>query len=145
VPVRDGPLVLVMSQHIAMAGQVYDTYFHMATHMASPQALKRAVGADLLVYVPHDLSEPVLSREVPLLPLLDLYVAPDASTWWATAHVATVVAGWVGSAGAERVSPPRRVLDRGVVFISSLNWLMSRRGGLFLVEALRRTPSTASR
>jgi hypothetical protein len=138
-PPGDGPLVLVTSQHLAMTGQVYDAYSRITTHVASPQALKLAVGADLMVYVPHDLAEPVLAWETPLLALFDLFVAPDHSSWWASAHVPTVVGGWVGSTGAERVSPPKEVLDRGILFISSVNWLMSRGGGPFLVESLQRT------
>jgi hypothetical protein len=138
-PPGDGPLVLVTSQHLAMTGQVYDTYCRISTHVASPQALKLAVGADLLVYVPHDLADPVLAWETPLLALLDLFVAPDDSSWWASEHVPTVVGGWVGSAGAERVTPPPQVRDRGILFVSAVNWLMSRGGGPFLVESLRRT------
>jgi hypothetical protein len=138
-PAGDGPLVLVTSQHLAMTGQVYDAYSAITTHVASPQALKVALGADLLVYVPHDLADPVLPAEIPLLPLLDLFVAPDESSWWAGAHVPTVVGGWVGSLGADQFTPPPQVRDRGILFVSAVNWLMSRGGGPFLVESLRRT------
>ena len=139
MPPGDGPLVMVTSQHLGMTGQVYDSYYAIETKVASPHALKLAVGADLLVYVPHDLGDPVMHGEMPLLPLLDLYVAPDDSTWWAAAHVPTVVAGWVASAGAARVPAPKEVLDRGILFVSAVKWIMSRGGGPFLVDALRRT------
>ncbi|TFV83251.1 hypothetical protein E4P40_14380 [Blastococcus sp. CT_GayMR20] len=139
LPPGDGPLVMITSQHLGLTGQAYDTYYAIHTNVATPPALKVAVGADLLVYVPHDLGDPVLHGEMPLLSLLDLYVAPDDSTWWATAHVPTVVAGWVASAGAERFPAPQEVLHRGVLFVSAVKWIMSRGGGPFLVDALRHT------
>jgi hypothetical protein len=139
LPPGDGPLVLVTSQHLAMTGQVYDSYSAITTHVRSPQALRMAVGADLLVFVPHDLADPVLDWEVPFLPLLDLFVAPDDSWWWVAEHVPVVVAGWVGSVGAERVAVPASVVERGILFVSAVNWIKSCGGGRFLVDSLRST------
>ncbi|WP_040338428.1 hypothetical protein [Candidatus Blastococcus massiliensis] len=139
VPPGDGPLVLVTSQHLGLAGRVYDKYYDIETFNATPQSLKVAVGADLLVYVPHDLADPVMPGEIPFLSLLDLYVATDDSTWWASAHVPTVVAGWIGSAGTAQTVVPDVVRDRGILFVSAFKWLMSEGGGPFLVQSLRRT------
>lgn len=139
VPEGDGPLVLVTSQHVGLAGQVYDSYYDIDTHVLTPQSLKVAVGADLLVYVPHDLADPVLTSEIPFLQLLDLYVAPDEATWWAATHVPTVVAGWAATAGTGGIAVPDEVRDRGILFVSAIKWLLSEGGGPFLVESLRRT------
>lgn len=140
-PPGDGPLVLVTSQHLTMTGDVYDEYSSIKTYVATPQSLRARVGADLMVYVPHDPGEPLLPGEVPLLALFDLYVAVDDSAWWARAHVPTVVAGWVGAAcpeaGMEAV--PASVADRGILFVSAVRWLLTRGGGPFLVRSLRRT------
>lgn len=138
-PPGGGPLVLVTSQHLAMTGAVYDRYSAISTHVVSPQALKVSVGADLLVYVPHDLVDPVLPAEVPLLQLLDLFVAPDHTSWWVAAHAPTVVAGWVGATGVGTVSVPQAVADRGILFISSVRWVISNGGGPYLLQSLRRT------
>jgi hypothetical protein len=139
VPPGDGPLVLVTSQHLAMTGRVYDTYCAITTHVLSPQALKVSLGADLLVFVPHDLADAVLEWEVPYLSLLDLFVAPDDSWWWVAEHAPVVVAGWVGSVGADHVQVPPSVSERGILFVSAVNWIKSQGGGPFLVEALRNT------
>jgi hypothetical protein len=138
-PPGDGPLVVVTSQHLAMTGDVYDAYSGISTHVLSPQALKRVVGAELLVYVPHDLADPVLPWEVPFLPLLDLYVAPDESSWWARAHVPTVVAGWVGAADRGSIEPSQQVRERGILFVTSVRWIEANGGGARLVDGLRAT------
>lgn len=139
VPPGDGPLVLVTSQHLAMTGAVYDAYSDISTHVASPQALAAALGADLLVYVPHDLADPVLPWEVSVLPVLDLYVAPDAAQWWAAAHVPTVVAGWVGAIETEAPDLPTEVSEHGILFITSVRWLLKNLGGDGLVASMRNT------
>jgi hypothetical protein len=138
-PPGDGPLVLVTSQHLAMTGDVYDTYSSISTHVVSPQALKVELGADLLVYVPHDLVDPVLTWEVPLLSVLDLFIAPDDSSWWASAHVPTVVAGWVGAAGPAAVELAPQVRERGILFVTNVRWILAKGGGEWLVESLRTT------
>ncbi len=138
-PPGDGPLVLISSQHTLMTGAVYDEYCGIESHYVSPQVLRRELAPDLLVYVPHDLTEPVLPAEIPLLRLFDLYAAPDADAWWASAHVPTVVCGWVGTAGPEDPRLAQAPLDRGVLFISSVRWLGQLGGGAFVLRALECT------
>jgi hypothetical protein len=138
-PAGDGPLVLVSSQHTLMTGAVYDEYCGLRSHYAAPQVLRRELRPDLMVYVPHDLTEPVLPSEIPLLRLFDLYAAPDADAWWARAHVPTVVCGWVGTAGPDDPRLAQAPLDNGVLFISSVRWLGQLGGGEFVLRALERT------
>lgn len=128
-PPGDGPLVLVTSQHLAMTGRAYDLYYGWSTHYVGPQALRERVGADLLVYVPHDLMEPVLPGEVELLRTVDLYVAPDHDSWWASHHVRTVVAGWVGTASWDEDKLRQAPLTRGVLFLAQVRWLEWMGGG----------------
>ncbi|MGV8978042.1 MAG: hypothetical protein ACOH17_08350 [Cellulomonas sp.] len=142
MPPGEGPLVLVTSQHLAMTGAVYDAFTQMSSHYAAPQTLKRRLSADLLVYVPHDLSEPVLPSEVDLLQTLDLYVAPDADSWWARAHVPTVVAGWVGSAWSDEAALASAPLSRGVLFLTQVRWLMLQGGADFVRSSLATTLAT---
>jgi len=139
IPAGDGPLVLVTSQHLAMTGPVYDAHTHLSSHYASPQVLRRRLGADLLVYVPHDLSESVLPGEVELLRTVDLYVAPDDDAWWAAAHVPTVVAGWVGTAWWDEAAIAEAPLSRGVLFVTQVQWLEMMGGGPYLLNALAQT------
>lgn len=143
VPPGDGPLVLVTSQHLGMTGAVYDAHVGLATHYVSPQVLRHQVGADLLVYVPHDLAEPILPSEVPLLSGLDLFAAPDDDCWWARAHVPTVVTGWVGTAA--RLDASADVVaaaHRGVLFLTQLMWLMQQGGAPFVLSRWERTLAT---
>lgn len=143
VPPGDGPLVLVTSQHLGMTGAVYDAHVGLVTHYVSPQVLRHQIGADLLVYVPHDLAEPVLPSEVPLLSGLDLYAAPDDDCWWARAHVPTVVTGWVGTAACvELRAPASAAADRGVLFLTQLMWLIQQGGAEFVLSRLERTLAT---
>jgi hypothetical protein len=141
-PPGDGPLVLVTSQHTLMTGAVYDDYTGLRSHYVAPQVLKRTLGAELMVYVPHDLSEPVLESEIPLLRLFDLYAAPDADAWWARAHVPTVVCGWVGTAGPEDPRLAAAPLASGVLFVSSVRWLSQLGGGAFVLRTLEHTLSS---
>lgn len=138
-PPGDGPLVLITSQHTLMTGDVYDAYTGLRSHYRSPQALKHALRPALTVYVPHDLSEPVLPAEVPLLRLFDLYAAPDADAWWARAHVKTVVCGWVGTAGPDDPRVAEAPLDAGVLFLTAVIWLTRLGGGPFVLRAFERT------
>ncbi|CAN5130218.1 hypothetical protein BH11ACT1_BH11ACT1_23000 [soil metagenome] len=139
MPPGDGPLVLVTSQHLAMTGAVYDAYTDISSHYAAPQTLRRRLSADLLVFVPHDLSEPVLPGEVDLLQTLDLYAAPDADSWWARAHVPTIVTGWVGSAWSDEAALSSAPLSRGVLFLTQVRWLMHQGGAEFVRSALATT------
>lgn len=139
IPVGDGPVVLVSSQHLAMTGAVYDAYYRLSSHYAAPQTLRRRLGADLLVYVPHDLAEPVLPTEVELLRTLDLYAAPDADAWWASAHVPTVVTGWVGTAWWDERAMAEAPLSRGVLFLTQLAWLEWKGGVPFVLKTLANT------
>lgn len=139
IPVGDGPIVLVTSQHLALTGAVYDAYYHLSSHYAAPQTLRRRLGADLLVYVPHDLSEPVLPTEVELLRTLDLYAAPDVDAWWAAAHVPTVVTGWVGTAWWDERAMAEAPLSRGVLFLTQLLWLEWKGGAPFVLKAMKDT------
>lgn len=138
MPPGDGPLVLVSSQHAVMSGPAYDAYHGIASHYASPQSLRERLGADALVHVPHDLSEPVVALDVPFLRLFDLFAAPDESTWWAGGHVRTVVTGWVGSAGGDEV-PADAPVERGVLFLAQVRWTIEQGGAPFVLRTLART------
>jgi hypothetical protein len=138
-PEGDGPIVLVSSQHLAMTGDVYDGYVGRPSHYVSPFGLRERLGAELLVYVPHDLAEPVLSWEVPMLAGLDLYVAPDDSSWWAQAHVRTLVAGWVGFADHRPERLDGAPIGDGVLFLTATRWIMERGGAPWLLAALAQT------
>ncbi|WP_448061650.1 hypothetical protein [Cellulomonas hominis] len=142
VPAGDGPVVLVSSQHLAMSGAVYDAFTGLSSHYAAPQTLRQRVGADLLVYVPHDLSEPVLPSEVDLLQTVDLYAAPDADSWWARAYVPTVVVGWVGTAWTRGTAWDTLPLHHGVLFLTQVRWLMEQGGADFVRSALAHTLAT---
>lgn len=126
VPAGDGPVVLVTSQHLEMNGPVYDAHTGLATHYVSPSTLRRVLRADLVVYVPHDLAEPVLPGELDALGTVDLYAAPDADSWWAAERVRTVVTGWVGTAGPRPAALDELDLSRGVLFLTQVAWLASR-------------------
>lgn len=140
VPPGDGPVVLISSQHTSMSGSAYDHHFGFhAEHYAAPQALRDRIAADLLVYVPHDLLEPVLPQEVALLSVFDLFAAPDADWWWAAAHVATVDVGWIGHAVAPSAAPEDLPLEHGVLFITADNWVHAQGGGDFLLRSLAQT------
>lgn len=139
VPGGTGPIVLVTSQHLAMTGDVYDAHTGLSSHYVSPQVLRQRLGADLMVYVPHDLSEPVLPSEVELLRTMDLYAATDSDAWWAAAHVPTVVVGWVGTAWWDEVALARAPLGNGVLFVTQVQWLEMMGGAPFLLDALAQT------
>ncbi|WP_187365169.1 hypothetical protein [Cellulosimicrobium cellulans] len=139
VPPGDGPLVLVSSQHLAMSGGVYDEFTGLTSHYVAPQVLRDRLGADLLVYVPHDLSEPVLDSEVDLLQTVDLYAAADRDAWWASAHVPTVVVGWAGTAGPDSTDWSSAPVDQGVLFLTQVRWLMEQGGPDFVRRTLART------
>jgi hypothetical protein len=138
VPDGDGPLVLVTSQHLAMTGGVYDHHMGLKSHYIGPFAIKTRLSADRLVFVPHDLAEPVLPEEVPLLSLLDLYAAPDDTSWWARAHVRTVVTGWVGTASPDDPSLPTAVSEYGVFLPSQVRLMMLNGGSDFFLRAYER-------
>lgn len=142
VPDGDGPVVAVTSQHLAMTGDVYDAHTGLTSHYVAPQALRQRLGADVLVYVPHDLSEPVLPTEVDLLQTVDLYVAPDGDGWWAGAHVPVVTSGWVGTAWWDAEALAQAPLDQGVLFLTQVQWLMSVGGAPFVLRSLRSTLET---
>jgi hypothetical protein len=142
LPPGEGPLVLITSQHSFMTGDVLDDYVGARTHYLSPQALRERIRADLMVYVPHDLAQPVLPPEIPLLRLFDLYAAPDHDAWWARAHVPTLVCGWVGTAGPEDPKLADAPLDAGVLFAATPRLLLQAGGGPFLRQAFGRTLAT---
>lgn len=139
VPPGEGPVVLVSSQHLAMTGAVYDAHSGTTSHYAAAQVLKSRLAADLLVYVPHDLVEPILPSEVGLLGTYDLYAAPDVDCWWASAHVKTVVTGWVGSAWSDDAALACAPLSRGVFFLTQVRWLMEQGGASFVLSAFANT------
>lgn len=139
VPAGDGPLVLVSSQHLALTGEAYNSHVGLSTAYVAPQVLRARLGAELLVYVPHDLAEPVLASEVELLRTVDLYAAPDADRWWARAHAPTVVTGWVGSAWWDEEVLAAAPLARGVLFLTQVQWLMHQGGAPFVLRTLERT------
>lgn len=139
LPPGDGPLVLITSQHTFMTGDVLDEYVGAHTHYVSPQALRGIVGADLMVYVPHDLAQPVLAVEMPLLRMFDLYAAPDEDAWWARAHVPTIVCGWVGTAGPEDPKLATAPVDAGVLFAATPRFLLQQGGGPYLRRSLQNT------
>jgi hypothetical protein len=139
LPAGDGPLVLVSSQHFAMSGLAFDRHLGVTTNCAPPQALREQIGAELLVFVPHDLLDVLLTAEVPVLSAFDLFAAPDGDFWWAAAHVPTVNTGWVGHALEPGVPPAGTPLDRGVLFTTADQWIHQQGGGEFLLRALEHT------
>lgn len=139
LPAGTGPVVLISSQHLAMTGAVYDSHSSISSRYLAPQTLKRQIGADLLVYVPHDLAEPVLPSEVDVLGTVDLYAAPDHDSWWARAHVPTVVTGWVGTAWDDAERLAKAPLDHGVLFLTQVRWLLEQGGAPFVLDALSAT------
>lgn len=100
IPDGAGPLVMVTSQHLSGTRRAMAPSLDARPeHYAAPSMLRQRIGADLMVYVPHDLEEPVLACETPALGSFDLYCAPDTDSWWAARRVPTVVTGWVGDFG----------------------------------------------
>lgn len=139
LPAGSGPLVLVTSQHLAMDAQSYSAYVGFDSHYAAPQELRHRLGADLVVYVPHDLKDPVLPTEIDLLQTVDLYAAASADEWWANAHVPTVNVGWVGTASDADVDLSGVDLSSGVLFLTFVQWLMSQGGGPYVLATLEHT------
>lgn len=138
VPDGEGPIVLVTSQHLAMTSEAYRAYVGFDSYYESPQELRRRLDADLVVYVPHDLKDPVLPTEVALLQTIDLYAAADDDEWWAAAHVPTVVVGWVGTAHLHPIAEPPH-LENGVLFLTFVQWLMAQGGGPYVARTLANT------
>lgn len=142
-PPGDGPLVLITSQHSLVTAHAFREHHRLAApHYATPGQLRADVGASLLVYVPHDLLDPVLGSEVERLSVFDLFAAPDGDHWWARAHVPVVEAGWVGSLAASDTAPADVPLDRGVLFITDDGVVDARGGGDYLLRTYEQTLAT---
>jgi hypothetical protein len=125
MPPGTGPLVIISSQHALLTASAYDAVLRKETGYEPPQLLRERLGAELLVYVPHDLLEPVVPQEVALLQVFDLFAAPDDRFWWAAAHVRTVEVGW---ARHIRPYPPVPPVPDGILFIAGEDWFAERGG-----------------